>query len=47
MQRCGIAEVSSALESEEVALILALRESQRVLKWQAPSHGRGEGNQGT
>ena len=30
MQRCGIAEVSSALESEEVALILALRESKDV-----------------
>ena len=27
MQRCGIAEVSSALESEKVTLILALRES--------------------
>ena len=30
MQRCGIAEVSSALESEEVSLILALRESNDV-----------------
>ena len=30
MQRCGIAEVSSALESEEVALILALRESKDI-----------------
>ena len=30
MQRCGIAEVSSALESEEVTLILALRESKDV-----------------
>ena len=30
MQRCGIAEVSSALESEEVSLILTLRESKDV-----------------
>ena len=30
MQRCGLEEVSSALESEEVSLILALRESNDV-----------------
>ena len=30
MQRCGIAEVSSALESEEVSLILTLRESKDI-----------------
>ncbi|GIS50107.1 MAG: hypothetical protein Ct9H90mP24_3990 [Methanobacteriota archaeon] len=47
MKRCGIAEVSSALESEEFALILALRESKDIEGAQAPSHGRGEGNQGT
>ena len=30
MQRCGIAEVSSALESEAVSLILTLRESRDI-----------------
>tara|TARA_B100000575_G_scaffold176632_1_gene141661 strand:- start:957 stop:1676 length:720 start_codon:yes stop_codon:yes gene_type:complete len=30
MQRCGIAEVSSALESEDVSLILTLRESKDI-----------------
>ena len=30
MQRCGIAEVSSALKSEDVSLILTLRESKDI-----------------